>query len=60
MMYAEQFAKEHGSKTITAEVVGHTPEINHLVNQMGYVRLSQISDTDDVWGGLTSIEKRLE
>ena len=58
MAFAEKFAKEQGSKQLTAEVVGHTPQINHLVDDFGYVRLNQLSD-DDVWGGLTAIRKDL-
>lgn len=60
MEFVEQFAKEHGSERITAEVVGHTPQINHLVDKMGYVRLEQISGDDDIWGGLTRIEKKMK
>lgn len=61
MLFVEQFAKEHGSKKITAEVVGHTPQINHLVDSLGYIRLEQLSTSKDdfVWGGLTSVEKKL-
>lgn len=58
--FAERFAKEHGSERITAEVVGHTPQINHLVDNMGYIRMEQIlGPEDDVWGGLTRINKEI-
>lgn len=62
MEFVEKFAKEHGSERITAEVVGHTPQINHLVDKMGYVRLEQLSTPDDdfVWGGLTKVEKKVK
>ena len=56
---AEQQAKELGKKKVTAEVVGGNPYINKLVDDMKYVRLEQISSEDDVWGGLTKIEKRI-
>jgi len=62
MDFVERFAKEHGSTQITAEVVGHTPQINHLVDSLGYVRLEQIStpENDPYWGGLTKVKKEVK
>ena len=58
MEFAEQFARDQGSTKITAEVVGMTPQINHLVDSLGYKRLEQVSE-DDIWDGLTLVEKYL-
>ena len=58
MEFAEKFAREQGAEKITAEVVGHTPQINHLVDSLGYKRLEQVSE-DDIWDGLTLVEKYL-
>lgn len=58
MEFAEQFARDQGSTKITAEVVGMTPQINHLVDSLGYKRLDQVSE-DDIWDGLTLVEKYL-
>ena len=58
MEFAEKFAREQGAEKITAEVVGHTPQINHLVDSLGYKRLDQVSE-DDIWDDLMLVEKYL-
>lgn len=44
--------KNAGFKTITAELVGSSPDIKHICLKFGFVLGEKISD-DDVWGGLT-------
>lgn len=60
MKFAEEFAKSKGSVKLTAEVVNNSPDMHHIVKKLGYKKLSQIGNKDDVWGGLTKVEKKLK
>lgn len=54
----EKIAREAGAKKLTAEVVGNSPDMQHITDKRGYVRKGEIRTQDvlDVWGGLTLVE----
>ena len=57
----EQIAKEHGNIKMTAELVGHSPDIHRIAKKQGWVKTGEIKTQDviDMWGGLTLVEKQL-
>lgn len=57
----ERIAKEAGAKKLTAEVVGNSPDMQHIVDKRGYVKKGEIKTQEmlDIWGGLTLIELNL-
>ena len=52
-------AKMNGFKEFTLEVPGTSPDARHIYEKLGFVAGEQISDEDDVWGGLTAMKKHL-
>lgn len=58
----ERIAKEAGAKKLTAEVVGNSPDMQHIVDKRGYVRKGEIKTQEmlDTWGGLTLVELDLK
>ena len=58
MKTASKFAKENGCKQITLEVPGDSPDARHIYEKQGFVAGEQLS-SDDVWGGLTKMTKKL-
>lgn len=46
-------------KQLTLEVPGISPDARHIYEKQGFEVVGQISDEDDVWGGLTSMKKNL-
>lgn len=58
----ERIAKEKGAKKITAEVVGVSPDMQHIVDKRGYIKKGEIRTQDvlDTWGGLTLVELNLK
>lgn len=59
MKFAEDYARKSGAKQITLEVPGHSPDTRHVYEKQGFEALGQISSSDDVWGGLTAMRKKL-
>lgn len=59
MKMAEDYARESGVKQLTLEVPGNSPDARHIYEKQGFEALGQISDTDDIWGGLTAMKKEL-
>jgi len=53
------YAKENGYKYMTLEVPGNSPDARHIYEKNGFIAVKQISSSDDVWGGLTSMRKDL-
>lgn len=53
------FAKQNGLKQITLEVPGNSPDARHIYEKEGFITGRQISDDNDVWGGLTEMKKML-
>lgn len=58
----EKIAKEKGAKKMTAEVVGQSPDMLHIVEKRGYVKKGEIRTQEvlDIWGGLTLVELNLK
>ena len=54
-----KFAQENNLKQITLEVPGISPDARHIYEKQGFVAGEQISDDDDVWGGLTKMVKKI-
>jgi len=50
------YAKEAGNDKMTLEVPGISPDARHIYEKVGFKAIKQISDDDDVWGGLTAME----
>lgn len=50
---------KNGKKFLTLEVPGDSSDARHIYEKKGFVAEKQISNADDVWGGLTSMKKRL-
>lgn len=59
LMAAAHECKERGYKTMTLEVPGDSPDARHIYEKLGFVAGKQVSDDDDVWGGLTSMKMDL-
>lgn len=58
----EAIAKEYGRTTMTAELVGNSPDIHHIVlGKQGYIKVGEDKTKEimDVWGGLTYVKKYL-
>lgn len=51
--------KAAGFKQMTLEVPGNSPDARHIYEKQGFVAGKRISSTDDVWGGLTEMKKKL-
>jgi len=50
---------KNGRKQLTLEVPGSSPDARHIYEKKGFVAGKQISDEDDIWGGLTKMERKL-
>lgn len=58
----EQIARNYGRTKMTAELVGNSPDIHHIVREKeGWVKVGEIKTEEmmEVWGGLTLVEKKL-
>lgn len=53
------YARDNGYKYFTLEVPGISPDARHIYESQGFVAGEQISSSDDVWGGLTRMTKKL-
>jgi ribosomal protein S18 acetylase RimI-like enzyme len=51
--------KKQGVKYITLEVPTNSPDARHVYEKNGFVAGRQISDSSDVWGGLTQMKLKL-
>ena len=51
--------KAAGFKQMTLEVPGTSPDARHIYEKQGFVAGERITSTDDVWGGLTKMRKKL-
>ncbi len=51
--------KQKGFKQITLEVPTHSPDARHIYEKNGFVAGKQITDSSDVWGGLTEMKLKL-
>ena len=62
MEQGEKIAKKYGAKKLTGEVVGNSPDMQHIVDKKDYKKVGEIRTQEmlDIWGGLTLIEKDLK
>lgn len=58
---AEEHARSRGLKKMTLEVPGISPDARHIYEKMGFKATSEPNalEKQDVWGGLTHMEKEL-
>lgn len=56
MVGAIEIAKKKNKNKVTLEVPGTSPDALHVYKKLGFRELEKITDDDDVWGGLTSME----
>lgn len=60
MDYVVKYADKNNYKTMTLEVPGSSPDARHIYEKHGFqVDNSKVSDTDDVWDGLTAMKRRV-
>ena len=50
------YGKRNGYKQLTLEVPGTSPDARHIYEKLGFEVVSQITDEDDIWGGLTAMK----
>ena len=55
-----EYAKKTGMNQVTLEVPGDSPNARHIYEKLGFKAVEAISDSDDVWGGLTSMRLDLK
>ena len=51
--------KRQGYKQVTLEVPTNSPDARHIYEKNGFVAGKQITDSSDVWGGLTEMKLKL-
>ena len=59
MKFVEDYSRKSGAKQITLEVPGSSPDARHIYEKYGFKVIGKISSSDDVWGGLTAMKKKL-
>ena len=59
MKFVEDYSRKPGAKQITLEVPGISPDARHIYEKQGFKVIGKISSSDDVWGGLTAMKKKL-
>lgn len=59
MQGAVEMARQQGLKKITLEVPGDSPDARHVYEKLGFKAGKQISSSNDMWGGLTEMQKDL-
>lgn len=60
MIGAIEVARRSGCKHVTLEVPGTSPDARHIYEKLGFVAQEQITNSNDVWGGLTSMKLDLD
>jgi ribosomal protein S18 acetylase RimI-like enzyme len=56
---AEDHSRAAGKKRMVLEVPGDAPDARHIYEKMGFEVTGHVGSKDDIWGGLTSMEKKL-
>jgi ribosomal protein S18 acetylase RimI-like enzyme len=59
MQGAIDIARQQGLKKVTLEVPGISPDARHIYEKLGFKAGEQISSSNDMWGGLTEMQKDL-
>lgn len=57
---AISWAKDNGYEKMTLEVPGDSPDARHIYEKLGFKVVEQLTDEDDIWGGLTAMELDLK
>lgn len=61
---AEDYSRDAGKKKMILEVPGNAPDARHIYEKMGFKvtkePTAKEAKSDSMWGGLTSMEKRLD
>ena len=60
MQQAVDLARKQKMSQVTLEVPGDSPDAHHIYRKMGFKDNKKISSDDDIWGGLTSMTKKLD
>jgi ribosomal protein S18 acetylase RimI-like enzyme len=56
---AEDHSRAAGKKKMILEVPGNAPDARHIYEKMGFKVTKEADKKDNVWGGLTTMEKKL-
>lgn len=59
MKYLVKFGKDNGYKRFTLEVPGSSPDAMHIYEKNGFKAIKKVTDSNDVWGGLTYMTRKL-
>lgn len=57
---AEDHSRSMGKKRMLLEVPGNAPDARHIYEKMGFNATHTSGSKNDIWGGLTHMEKRLD
>lgn len=57
---AEEHGRSLGLKRMTLEVPGKAPDARHIYEKMGFTAGKSFGNKNDIWGGLTEMEKKLD
>ena len=53
------YGKSKDVKLLTLEVPGNAPDALHIYEKQGFKVTGILTDKDDIWGGLTTMERKL-
>lgn len=59
LQQAIELAKKKKMSQVTLEVPGVSPDAHHIYKKLGFKDGKKISSDDDIWGGLTSMKKKI-
>lgn len=60
MRSAVSYGKKQGFEKLTLEVPGISPDARHIYKKLGFEVVEEAKSTNDIWGGLTSMEYRIK
>jgi GNAT superfamily N-acetyltransferase len=60
MIAAIKIAEKRKMHKVTLEVPGTSPDARHIYEKLGFKPVSTLGNVNDVWGGLTVMEKHLK
>lgn len=56
MKTAAEYGRQQGFKKMTLEVPGIAPDARHIYEKLGFKVTEEAKTTNDIWGGLTTME----
>lgn len=59
MDYVVQYGKSKGYEYATLEVPGTSSDAHHIYKKVGFEDVEEFNDKNDIWGGLTSMRRKL-